>query len=304
MVRMQDSEACCKLATVIEQGHASQLGDGLGAACEFLQERVQVTEDSQMQNDAVRWASDHIVAFDAQRSVRACPHSGAEPSAWGVDSDEVQEGVQGGDPEDEAREGHCEELCKWIVKCANMKVKGACNEEVVASKVQALLRSGQISHAFDALRSELQQRCQSVEIWQLALRMSVASAGVAATPEGADLCGYESMSNLVSAALKNTEGVPGCEALIPQSLACLATMQEPLDAALTHMLDSLTIASVGSDGQHAAQVLEATWCVLARTVVFLSRFVNNQARAMKIPHTIPYLHCIDRSRFSLNMITT
>lgn len=261
---LQDSDACCKLATIIEQGHATQLGDGLHAACEFLQERIQTTEDAQMQHAAVSWASEHIVALDAQYSVRACPHSGAEQSVWALDSNESREAEQGRamGGNDEATEEHCEELCEWIVKCADMTVKGGCQENVAASKVQALLRIGQIAHAFDTVKGELKQRSHSVVVWQLALRMSVASAGVKAKPEGENLCGYSSMSKLVSAALKSTEGSPGCEALLPQTVACLAAMQEPLDAALTHMLNSLATASVDSDGEHVAQVLEATWCVL------------------------------------------
>ena len=304
MGHVQDSEACCKLATIIEQGHASQLGEGLHGACKFLQGRVQETEDSEMQSAAVRWASDHIVALDALWCVRECPDSGAEHSAWAAGAGGVQQDELLGSPhgynEATDEDQHCDELCECIIKCADMTVRGGGKEDVAAKKVQALLRSGRVTCAFDALKTELHQRSSSVVAWQLALRMSVASAGVKAEADGGDMCGYGSMSELVSTALKLTSGSQGCEELIPHAVACLAAMREPLDAALTHMLSSLATASVGSDGEHVAKVLEATWCVLLSTWLLA---LCTLARAVMITLTIPYLHCLDRSGSSLNMIT-
>ena len=299
---LQDSEACCKLATVIERGHAAHLGEGVHGACEFLHHRIQSTQDAQIQSAAVEWASDHIVALDASCCVRECPDSGATQYVWAASSSETQEEERFGVPyeDDGAADEHCDVLCEWIIKWADQPVEGGCQEVVAAKKVQALLRSGQITRAFDALKTELHQRPSSVVAWQLALRMSVASAGVKAEADGGDMCGYGSMSELVSTALKLTSGSQGCEELIPHAVACLAAMREPLDAALTHMLSSLATASVGSDGEHVAKVLEATWCVLLSTWLLA---LCTLARAVMITLTIPYLHCLDRSGSSLNMIT-
>jgi hypothetical protein len=276
---LQDTQACCKLASMIERGLATQLGNGLHAACEFLQERIRVTESPQMQHAAVAWGSSHITTLDAQHAVRACPHSGAVTSVWALENCKVQEAEH---PEvlpghDEETDRHCEQLCDWIVACADMRVKGGCKDEVLAQKVQALLRSGQTVHAFEALRSQLHLRAHSVVLWQLALRMSVASAGVKAQPDGPELWGYSSMSKLVFEMLKRTRDSPGCEALIPLSVAVLASMQEPLDVALTHMLKCLATPNVKDDGEHIAQVLEAVWCALLMRHVCIVRYQDRIA---------------------------
>lgn len=290
---MQNGGACCKLATVVAQGHASQLGSGLQSACEFLKERITVTEDAQLQKEAVEWASNRMLAEDEQVLARVCPDNGAQQSIWAVDSssmmNDADQGRHSGKFDDDSC---CEQLCEWIIQCADMKVTGGCTEDVIAKKLQALLRSGQISQALDELKRAIQDRSKSVVLWHSALRMGMASVGETGANEEVKLFGYTSMTDLVSASLRSTRGVAGWEELIPPSVACLAAMKEPLDAVMKPLLDSLATASVDGEGQHVAQALEATWYDTPHRWVVLFSFT---ARAMMMNQTIPYLHCLDRS---------
>lgn len=295
---VQDGDACSQLADSISRGTAHPFEGGTAAACRFWLARVQAVGVPPIQRAAVQWMAARLGEVDGAVAARAGPIGTAVlQSAWsstGSRADAAAEGAGGAEGEDEYDQ-ECQVLLDHIQQCSRAATAGEADPEVHSLCAQALLRSGQLRQAAEALQRSLVACEGSDEVWRTALRVCAACAA-AGEPQ---FLGHASAEDLVHAALRAAPAGRVSGAVL-QAMLLLRCHGRPVGAVQEHVLQRLTTAAVDDEGQAVAAVLKAVWCVpvvvlhqLSELLRFLALSAAVQAWAVMI--TISTLSTLSRS---------